>query len=366
MPPHRSSGSERSALVLSWEQPRGLAGLSIINFLLRVVTLGIYGFWAKTEVRRRLWSAIRLNGEPLAYTGTGGELLRGFLVVFGIIVLPLFLATFTAVVAFGPESSALAAFQVAVYLIFLGLWGVGIWRAQRYRLSRTMWRGIRGRLKGNEVHFAWTFFWTALLVPLTLGWIIPWRSTKLQSLLTNATYFGDRRFAFAASCRPLYTTFAWAWLAMAVITVAGIVLANIMIAATIVMLPGQDLESLQLLFAAIGLGVLAVGYVFWIIVSSWYRARQTNYFAANTHYEGASLRGTLTGRGLIGVALVNVFIIVLSLGIFAPIAQARAWRYVVNNLSIDGQVPLGEIAQAADDGLKRGEGLAQAFDFDAF
>ena len=67
-------------LALAWKQQSGLIGLSIVNFILRILTLGIYHFWGKTEVRRRIWSAVRLNGEPLEYTGTGKELFIGFLV----------------------------------------------------------------------------------------------------------------------------------------------------------------------------------------------------------------------------------------------------------------------------------------------
>ena len=49
------AGSE--ALRLSWSQPPGMVALSFKNFLLKIVTLGIYQFWGKTEVRRRIWSA---------------------------------------------------------------------------------------------------------------------------------------------------------------------------------------------------------------------------------------------------------------------------------------------------------------------
>jgi hypothetical protein len=39
---------------------------------------------------------------------------------------------------------------------------------------------------------------------------------------------------------------------------------------------------------------------------------------------------------------------------------------LIENLSIEGEVPLAGISQGADQGIKRGEGLAQAFDVDAF
>ena len=175
------------AVKLSWVQPDGLIGLSFANYFLRIITLGVYHFWGKTEVRRRIWSAVRLNGEPLAYTGTGKELFLGFLLVFGVVMLPMTLAVFAASFAFGPQSPAPA----LVYPLFFVLMGIGIYRAQRYRLSRTLWRGIRGGLEGSARSYAWTHVWTGVLVPFTLGWILPWRQTKLQSLLVNDMRFGE-------------------------------------------------------------------------------------------------------------------------------------------------------------------------------
>ena len=84
-----STGGE--PIDVTWRgSPWSLTGLSFLNFLLSVVTLGIYSFWGKTEVRKRIWSSVRLNGEPLVYTGTGKELFLGFLIIFGVFLLPAF------------------------------------------------------------------------------------------------------------------------------------------------------------------------------------------------------------------------------------------------------------------------------------
>ena len=50
---------------ISWSEPRqSFVVLALINTLLRVATLGVYHFWGKTEVRQRIWSAVRVDGEP--------------------------------------------------------------------------------------------------------------------------------------------------------------------------------------------------------------------------------------------------------------------------------------------------------------
>src|SRR5215470_19726870 len=87
-----------------WVHPQGgFFLLSLLNGLLRILTLGVYHFWGKTEVRQRIWSAVRVDGEPLEYRGTGGELFKGFLVVFLLVLLPLGVLAFVVPLLFGTQ-----------------------------------------------------------------------------------------------------------------------------------------------------------------------------------------------------------------------------------------------------------------------
>ena len=53
--------------------------IMLVNMVLKVITLGLYHFWAKTRVRRYLWSHSAYRDERFEYTGTGLDLLLGFL-----------------------------------------------------------------------------------------------------------------------------------------------------------------------------------------------------------------------------------------------------------------------------------------------
>ena len=88
-------------------QPPGFVALSFKNFLLRIVTLGVYQFWGKTEVRKRIWSAIRLNGEPLQYTGTGKEMFLGFLFVLAVVTIPALLLAVVLTLTLGQRSTVI-------------------------------------------------------------------------------------------------------------------------------------------------------------------------------------------------------------------------------------------------------------------
>ena len=47
---------------------------------LTIITLGIYRFWAKTKLRRYLWSVVEYDGDRFEYHGTAKELFLGFLI----------------------------------------------------------------------------------------------------------------------------------------------------------------------------------------------------------------------------------------------------------------------------------------------
>ncbi len=360
--PQASAGEP---VALTWVgNPWDLTGLSFINFMLSIVTLGIYSFWGKTEVRRKIWSSVRLQGEPFAYTGTGGELFLGFLFAFGVVFMPILALTFAAVFILGPESPFVDLINIPIYVIIFLFMGVAIYRARRYRLTRTLWRGIRGGMSGSPKSFAWLWIWTSLLVAVTAGWFAPQRAIEVQRRLHSETTFGDQSFSFTGDSGPLYPPFAVLWvgallLYIAVIgsIIAAIGVGNLGDPANLETSPQQGV----IIFA-----VVVLAFLIWSILSSWYQAKKLVHFARCTSFDNARFTLNVTGFGLIGLFLTNLLITVFSLGILSPVAQARALKYFVDRMSIQGTIDFARITQSQAALGRGGEGLAQAFDVDAF
>src|ERR1700687_1518562 len=122
------------------------------------LTLGIYRFWLTTDVRRYLWSNTEIADESFEYTGTARELLLGFLIAIAVLV-PLYAAFFLLTLALGEIWSSLG----LLVLTFLGQYAV--YRARRYRLTRTIYRGVRFHQTGSaRDHFVFARVWWALVV----------------------------------------------------------------------------------------------------------------------------------------------------------------------------------------------------------
>jgi uncharacterized membrane protein YjgN (DUF898 family) len=112
---------------------------------LELVTLGFYRFWLLTDIRRHLWSNTLVDGDAAEYTGRGKELLIGFLVALAILV-PIYLGYFLI----GLEAEHYQAFASIPLIAFFYLFGqFAIYRARRYRLTRTVWRGVRFWMSGS-------------------------------------------------------------------------------------------------------------------------------------------------------------------------------------------------------------------------
>ena len=100
---------------------------------------------------------------------------------------------------------------MSLTLPLLFLLGSIAYRSHRSYLARLAWSGKSFTLAGNPWHYAWTNFWTACAVPLTLGWAAPWRAMKLQRLETEHTHIGTERLRYSGELRPRYKAFASFW-----------------------------------------------------------------------------------------------------------------------------------------------------------
>ena len=175
---------------------------------LELVTLGFYRFWLLTDMRRHLWANTLVDGDAAEYTGRGRELLIGFLVALAIL-LPVYLGYFLI----GLEAERLKAFASIPLVAFFYLFGqFAIYRARRYRLTRTVWRGVRFWMTGSGWIYAFQAFLWGLLMILTIGLILPWRAAALERYKMRHSYYGDLQGSFEGRGWEFFKRGWWLWL----------------------------------------------------------------------------------------------------------------------------------------------------------
>lgn len=346
-------------------EPRRFFGLSLKNGLLNLITLTLYRFWGKTEVRQRVWRGIRLNDEAFEYTGRGVELFIGFLLALLVIGLPFL------IVIFGIQFTQHWAFGLALLPLYVGLfwlWGFGVFSAFRYMASRTTWRGVRFRLKGSASAYAWNYLLAIFLGGLTAGWFWPHAERQLASRVWEELRFGDRRLRFRMERSErfgIYGPFALGWFG----TLVGyIALSAALVAAAMAAGPslqpsadGQPPVPSVLFTLMVYAVILAVSPIFLLIWAP-YQAALLRSIAGGVTLDKSTFTLNVKAIPLWWLTVTNLFALLVSLGFLMPWVQARTARFLIQRLESTGTARL-DLARQAERGPGSGEGLADAFGF---
>jgi uncharacterized membrane protein YjgN (DUF898 family) len=175
-----------------------------------IATLGLYRFWVASDIRRFLWSNSEIAGDELEYTGDPLELFVGFLVLV-VILCPLFAASSILALASGQIVVAnLINFGAILCLVPIAL--LALYQARRYRLSHTLYRGLRFRQTGSAWIYALrTIIWFVINM-LTLGFTYPLARKSLERYKMRHTFYGDLQGDFEGKAGRLFKTGFILWL----------------------------------------------------------------------------------------------------------------------------------------------------------
>ena len=339
-----------------------MIGTALVNLLYSVLTLSLWRFWGRTRVRRLLWGGTSAWGDPVEYTGTGKELFKGFLIVLFAIYLPLaagfgWAQTLTA--AGDPRGPAVMA---VLYLATVLLIAAGLYRARRYQMSRTLWRGIRGGQTGSALSYAARSLLVWVLVPLSLGWAWPWGEMWLARYRLGHTTFGDKPVQCDASAGELYGRFALVWVSGLLYGGVMAVLLGLSATASAVLPGWMGGDEAETVLAGVMLLGLPVAMATMALPWAWYRAGFYRRLAAGTSFEGAQFAAEIGAWAMLRLGLGNMLISLFSLGILRPWAALRTFRAGCRVITLDGVPDFDAIHQGKDRGPGMGEGLISVLD----
>jgi len=397
------------------------ARIVVVNAIYQLVTGMIFRFWARTRERQYLWSHVRLGEDRLEYTGTGLELFLGFLKALVLILFPIVGGFVLVMVLFGGDPVVFGIAYALYILVAVFLMYVAVYQARRYRLTRTLWRGIRGTLTGSSLKYAAVAMGYTALVMLTLGLAAPAMRIALVRREIENMHLGNRPFAFTGTFGALFRLWIWPWLTLPLLM--AVLFASGLHDSPAFKPPASEYPEPPEISGAVVAGMM-FGYLLVILAMSWYRVAEFRYLANNVGFEGMRFSSTL-GFGRVFwihfssyLAMAGFFVLLVALlmgAVFAFVdidtlmAAAnneidpetivagmdserlggvimllvflfavgshvvnrvlvfhRMAHAVVTSLAISGHQDFSQVAQALDEAPKVGEGLADAFDLGDF
>lgn len=343
----------------SW---REYAPIAFTNLLLTIVTLGIYNFWGRTRTRQYLWSRTRFIDDQLEWTGTGLELLIGYVLVMVLLFLPLagIQLLMGVLAAQGTLQAQFTVFFLGIlfYVVLLGLGGVAIFRALRYRLSRTYWHGIRGGSDDQGFRYGLSYLWRTMLGGIAFGLLVPWSLVTLWNKRWNAMSFGPFRFVSNANTDGLMGRYLLFYLLPIALVIAGVAMA-IATAAS-----GTSVDLAAGIFFAAGLYIAF--FVLFGLISLYFYSAYFRQVIAALSLGDLEFEFTARTRDWLKLMLGTAALVVFTLGVGAVFIGYRNWSFFVRHLRAYGTLELDQFTQSTTRAPGQGEGLFDSFDMGAF
>jgi uncharacterized membrane protein YjgN (DUF898 family) len=385
-PPVVKPGPRRLALKFN-----GSAGeyfrIWIVNIALTILTLGIYGAWAKVRTRRYFYSNTLLDGQPFDYTAKPGTILIGHLIIGGALLLMNISSKFSPMIG---------------YLISVVAWSCVpflLYKAHRFKAKTAMYRNIHFRFLGTptEAYKAYAFIPIAVVLSLLVA-IPALRGTQdgtqpftapnmivagimiMGGLLLAASFpyfvflqkrylhenlaYGKTGSTFLGGARRIYGIYTRASLMILGVSFGGGVLAALSIP-MMIGVAGSDGQGPKAWIFGVGLiFYVAFGSVF-LLVQQYIYASTFNYAWGNTRIGPITLSVSLEAKSLAWIRFTNVLAIIFSLGFLAPWAKIRRARYILPRTTVilPGDMDAFEAAKGYEAGAA-GDTAADFFDWD--
>ena len=279
--------------------------IQLVNLILCVITLGLYYPWAKARTLSYLYSQTSFENQPFIFTGTGKEMFRGFIKAFLFIITLYVLIFMSAILGSGGIIQIVLLF---VYLIFIAIIPLVLHGSYRYRMAKTQWSGIRFGYIGNRNELVKLFFRDLFLTIITFGIYGAWFSINLRKYILGHIQMGNAKFAYRGN--------------------------------------GSDYFVLNL--KGYILSILTLGiYLFW------WQKNLFSYYVDNlilsNEERTVKCKSTATGAQFAGLLIVNIIILLFTLGLGYSWVVTRTLEFAFSNIHLSGEIEFDTLIQTQGD-----------------
>ena len=276
-------------------------GIVMVNWLLTIVTLGIYYPWAKAKTLQFMFGQTTLNDDAFAFHGTGKEMFKGFIKV--IILFAILFGILGLFIYLDMPSVGLISF----YLIVIAIMPLAIHGSYKYRMSRTSWRGVRFGYRGDRSEFVKLFFKWIFYTVITLGIYGFWFKMNLRNNVLSNIRFGDAEMNY----------------------------------------DGDGGDYLLMNIKGYFLSIITLG-----IYSFWWQKDIFEYYVNNLSLHKDDKRieftSTATGVDFMGLIIVNFLLLIFTLGLGYAWVVTRSMKFIFDHIELDGTIDLNTLQQTEE------------------
>ncbi|CAN7559807.1 YjgN family protein [Rhizobium sp. LjRoot254] len=296
-------------------------GIWVVNTLFTLLTLGLYAPWAKVRRNRYFHANTTLGGFAFDYHATGGQLLKGWLLVAA------YLIGYNLIVDTYPLAS------LGVLAVVLGIFPWLVERALRFKAKVTSYRNLRFHFHGKLSKAYISVLLGGLLGLFSIGLLAPIFSKIYYRYMFDGVSYGGRRFDTTGRIWTIYKTI---WLP-AIVLVVGLLPTSYLIGYAMLheyqVMPTEVMRSewwraiFHAIFSYIAIIPFLLAYYLMLII---YRTGVRNVMWSAATFDGRHrLVSDIPRMRYAWILISNTVVTILSLGLLRPWAAVRERRFLV-------------------------------------
>lgn len=329
--------------------------LWLVNLGLFIVTLSFYRFWGRTRVRQYIWSHTSILGSRLEYSGTGKELMIGFLVTIPFLLIVSVLSEVFVILGL---IGTIIFFLFGFAAVYFGL---------KYRVSRTHWRAIKGNMPSDGYSgYCQLAFYRSFIDTLTFGIRIP-KSTMLKwQYLVQHMSLGNVPFEFHMNLKGLQKRHILTGSLGTIIAtiVFSMVSALLFSSNTGVTANPEDILSTAMIVKSV-VGII-IFYLVFFIIRQFYVAKLVERKISGISIGSMRFYTFFTTGQFVTFKLVNALILIATLGLGSAFILHRKAQFFATYTATEGVLDETIIAQLQEQSATStiGEGFLDSFGYD--
>ncbi len=329
--------------------------ITIVNFFLTLITLGVYYPWAKATRLKYMYQNTEFAGSRFAFHGTGKEMFKGFIIV--LIAYWLFMALYIYLIIQQKIGFAI----VLMVFVLLTIIPVAIHGSLKYRLARTSWRGIFMGYRGDLFSLYKIWLKGVGLSSITFGIYSFWMRADLQNYILDKVRIGNNELEYRGRGVELFI--------IAVLHSAVIFGAIIVIGITVAVLTSMNMYDLTGNMFIYLTAIYIVYILLFVVVGGLKTLADFKYNIQNTYLwqnqKSYNIYLNTSVKENVFMILKNFGLVIITLGIGISWATVNVLKYLYNRLEVDGEFNLNEVYQTEENFKNAaGDSMADFLDVD--